>query len=39
MTFIGKTSKGHNYVKNVDGVTVLFPCTLSDDGLCLYQVS
>ena len=24
MTFIGKNSKGHNSVKNVDGVTFLF---------------
>ena len=39
MIFIGKNSKGHNSVKNVGGVSVLILCTLSDDGLYLYQVS
>ena len=37
--FIGKISKGHNSVKNVGGVTVLFLCILSDGGLYLYKVS
>ena len=32
MIFIGKISKGHNSIKNVGGVTVLFLCTSSDDG-------
>ena len=32
MIFIGKISKGHNSVKNVDGVTVLFLCTSFDGG-------
>ena len=39
MIFIGKISKGHNSVKKVCGVTVLFLCTSSDDGLYLYKVS
>ena len=39
MSFIGKISKGHNSVKNVGGVTVLFLCASSDDGLYLYIVS
>ena len=39
MIFIGKISKGHNSVKNVDGVMILFLCTSSDDGLYLYKVS
>ena len=39
MIFKGKISKGHNSVKNVVGVTVLFLCTLSDDDLYLYKVS
>ena len=39
MIFIGKISKGHNSVKNVDGVTILFLCTSSDDGLYLYKDS
>ena len=39
MIFIGKISKGHNSVKNVGGVTVLFCCTSSDGGLYLYKVS
>ena len=33
-----KISKVHNSVKNVDGVTVLFLCTLSDGSLYLYKV-
>ena len=37
--FHQKFSKGHNSVRNVGGVTVLLLCTLSDDGLYLYQVS
>ena len=32
-------TKGHNSVKNVDGVMVLFLCILSEGGLYLYQVS
>ena len=32
-------SKGHNSVKNVGGVTVLFLCTSSDGGLYLYNIS
>ena len=36
---MGKISKGHNSVKTVDGVTVLFLCILSDDGLYFYSVS
>ena len=39
MIFIGKISKGHNSVINVDGVSILVLCTSSDDGLYLYQVS
>ena len=39
MIFIGKFSKGHNSVKNVDGVTVLFLCISSDGDLYLYKVS
>ena len=39
MIFIGKISKGHNSVKNVGEVTILFLCTSSDDGLYLYNVS
>ena len=39
MIFIGKISKGHNSVKNVGGVTVLYLCTFSDDGLYLCKVS
>ena len=38
MIFIGKFSKGHNSVKNVDGVTVLFLCISSDRDLYLYKV-
>ena len=37
--FIGKISMGYNSVKNLDGVSVLVLCTLSDDDLYLYQVS
>ena len=37
--FIRKISKGQNSVKNVGGVSVLVPCTSSDDGLYLYEVS
>ena len=37
--FIAKISKGHNSVKNVSGVTALFLCTLSDDGLFFYKDS
>ena len=36
-TILRKISKGHNSLKNVDMYLVL--CTLSDDGLYLYQVS
>ena len=36
---MGKISKGHNSIKNVGGVTVLFLRTSSDDGLYLYKVS
>ena len=39
MIFIGKNSKGHNSVKNVGRVTVLFLCTSSDGDLYLYIVS
>ena len=39
MIFIRKISKGHNSLKNVGGVLVLVFCTLSDDGLYLYQDS
>ena len=37
--FIGKISKGHNSVKYVGGVTVLFLCTSSDGGLHFYKFS
>ena len=37
--FIRKISKGHNSVKNVDGVTVLYLCTSFDGGLYFYIVS
>ena len=37
--FIRKISKGHNSVKHVEGVMVLFLCTSLDDGLYLYKVS
>ena len=36
---IVKFSKGHNFVKNISGVTNLALCTSSDDALNLYQVS
>ena len=39
MIFIRKISKGHNSVKNVNGVSVLILRTSSDDGLYLYHVS
>ena len=39
MIFIGKISKGHDSVKKGDGVTVLFLCTSSDNGLYLCKVS
>ena len=39
MIFIGNSSKGHDSVQNIDGVTVLFLCTSSDGGLYLYKVS
>ena len=31
--FIGKSSKGYNFIKNITGVTVLFHCILSDDDI------
>ena len=37
--YIAKISKGHNFVKNVGGVTVLYLCILSDGGLYLNKVS
>ena len=36
---MGKISNGHNSVKHVGGVPVLFLCTSSDNGLYLYKVS
>ena len=39
MIFIEKNSKGHNSVKNVDGIRFLVFCTPSDNGLYLYKVS
>ena len=39
MIFIEKISKRHNSVENVDGVRILFLCTLSDSGLYFYKVS
>ena len=39
MIFIGKISKGHPFVKNVDGVMVLVLCTLYDFVLYFYKVS
>ena len=39
MIFIEKISKGHNFVKEVGGVMVLFLCTLCDGGLYYYKVS
>ena len=35
---IAKISKGHNSVKNVGGVMVLFLCTSSNNGLYLNRV-
>ena len=37
--FQSKLFKGQNFVKNVDGVTVLVLCISSDDALYLYKVS
>ena len=37
--FHRKNSKGYNSVKYVGGVTILFLCTWSGDGLYLYKVS
>ena len=37
--FPSENFKGPYFRKNVGGVTVSFFCTLSDDGLYLYQVS
>ena len=37
--FIGKFSKGHNSVKDEDGVTVLFLYTSSDGEIYLHKVS
>ena len=34
MVFLGKISKGHNPIKNVGGITVLFLYTSSDDQGC-----
>ena len=39
MIFIGKISKGHYSVKNVDEVTIFFLYTSSDSGLYLCKVS
>ena len=39
MIFIAEFSKGHNFEKNVDGVTVLFLCTWSNGGLYFYKGS
>ena len=36
--FIAKIWKGHNSVKNVDGIKVLFLSTSSDGGLYFYKV-
>ena len=36
MIFIEQISKGHNFVRNVGGVTFLFLCISSDNGLYLY---
>ena len=38
-TQFSKISKGHNSIKNVNGIMVLFLCTSSDDSLYLYTVS
>ena len=37
--FHSEIFKGQNFVKNVDGVTVLVLCISSDDALYLYKVS
>ena len=37
--FHRKFSKGHNSVKKIDRVTLLFLCTSSDGDLCLNKVS
>ena len=37
--FILIISEGHNSVKNVDGVMVLFLCILSDGDIYFYQTS
>ena len=37
--FIAKTSKGHNSVNIVAGLTVLVLCTLSDGGLYFYKIA
>ena len=34
-----RLSKGHNSIRNEDGVTVLFLCSSSDGGLYFYKVS
>ena len=39
MIFNQNISKGHNSVKKLGGVMVLFLCTLSDGGLYLYKLS
>ena len=39
MIFIANISEGHNLIKNVGGVMVLFLFTLSDGGLYFYEVS
>ena len=39
MIFIAKISTGHNSIKNVGGVKVLFLCTSSDGGLYFYKVT
>ena len=36
---MGKISKSHNSVENVDGVSVLVLCTSSDGDLYFYKVS
>ena len=37
MISIVEFAKGHNYIKNVEGVMVLVLCTFFDDALYLYQ--
>ena len=39
MTSIVKFSKGHNFLKNVGGVTFLNLCTFSDDTSYMYHAS